>query len=263
MQKVLELTGYELNAELREKQANFTMDMCLEFIDNYDKYKTAKKQSTQETFYKKRDKQASELDIDKTIKEQFNLLRIVDNENYPAFFQLDGNRYILKIELEKWGGAELIDFTDMTLEEKKMVLEWRNDIGIKKWMYNTDDIKLQNHFDYIESLAGLHNKQYLLVKKDNNYIGVICFTKINYMDKVTEFGLYANPFKKMLGVGRILEELSIKYIFDILKLNRIKLEVFSNNLKVINLHKKYNFHEVMSKTINNKSVICMELDKCD
>ena len=125
MQKTLKLTGYELK-ELREKQANFAIEMCLEFLNNYKKYKNPKRQIGKESFYKKRDAKDSKLDINKTIKEQFNLLRIVDNDNYPAFFEIDGHRYILNITLDKIGGVELIDFVDLSLEEKKMVLKWRN-----------------------------------------------------------------------------------------------------------------------------------------
>ena len=98
MQETLELTGYELNDILRDKQANFIIEMCLKFLDNYDTYRIAKKQQGKESFYLKRSAKDSELDIDKTIKEQFNLLRIVDNENYPAFFEIDGHKYILKVE---------------------------------------------------------------------------------------------------------------------------------------------------------------------
>lgn len=98
MQKILQLTGYELNDELRQKQATHTIDMCLEFLANYDKYKLPSKQSGEESFYHKRGAKDSQLDTDKTIKEQFNLLRIVDNENYPAFFYKDNKKYIIKIE---------------------------------------------------------------------------------------------------------------------------------------------------------------------
>ena len=104
MQKDLLLTGYELNDELREKQANHTINMCIEFIKDFDRYKKPIEQNGKETFYKKRNSLDSELDINKTIKEQFNLLRITDNISYPAFFELDGYRYILKIELDKMGG---------------------------------------------------------------------------------------------------------------------------------------------------------------
>lgn len=98
MQKELHLTGYELNYELRKKQANHIINMCLEFINNYYKYKVPIKQEGIETFYKKRTCKDSELDISKSIEEQFNLLRIVDNDNFPAFFYMNEKKYILKIE---------------------------------------------------------------------------------------------------------------------------------------------------------------------
>ena len=101
IQEILELTGHELNMELRGKQAEIIIQMCLEFVNNYEKYKIPVKQSGIESFYEKRDKEDSKLDLDKTIRSQFNLLRIVNNSDYPAYFELDGKRYVLKIELDK------------------------------------------------------------------------------------------------------------------------------------------------------------------
>jgi methionyl-tRNA formyltransferase len=98
MQKTLSLTGFELNAELREKQAFFTTQMCLDFLSNYEAYKLPSKQTGEESFYPKRGAKDSKLDINKSIKEQFNLLRIVDNDSYPAFFEIDGHTYKLTIE---------------------------------------------------------------------------------------------------------------------------------------------------------------------
>ena len=98
MQKHLKLTGYELNKELRNKQALLIIEMCMDFLENYDKYKIPSPQKGKESFYNKRSPFNSELDINKTIKEQFNLLRIVDNEEFPAFFYVHGKKYILKIE---------------------------------------------------------------------------------------------------------------------------------------------------------------------
>lgn len=98
MRKTLYLDGYELNHELRDKQANFIIEMCLDFINNYEIYKSPLAQQGDESFYPKRTAKDSKLDINKTLKEQFNLLRIVDNDNYPAFFEIDGHKYLLKIE---------------------------------------------------------------------------------------------------------------------------------------------------------------------
>jgi len=97
MSDELELSGYELNEELRQKQAAIIIKMCLNFLQDYDTYKTPKKQTGKETTYPKRSPSESELAIDKTIKEQFNLLRICSNEEYPAFFKIDGHAYVLKI----------------------------------------------------------------------------------------------------------------------------------------------------------------------
>ena len=41
--------------------------------------------------------EGSELDINKSIKSQFNMLRVVDNERYPAFFSHKKKKYIIKI----------------------------------------------------------------------------------------------------------------------------------------------------------------------
>lgn len=97
MKKTLELTGLELNIRLRKKQAYFIQNMCLEFLNNYEKYKIPTNQNGKESFYPKRSVNDSELDITKSLEASFNLLRIVNNEEYPAFFYKNGKKYILKI----------------------------------------------------------------------------------------------------------------------------------------------------------------------
>jgi methionyl-tRNA formyltransferase len=90
------LEGVELHDEIREKQANKTIELCLNFLKNYESLK-AYKQKGKSTYYKKRVPNDSELNINKNIKEQFNLLRIANNEEFPVFFQYKGKKYILKI----------------------------------------------------------------------------------------------------------------------------------------------------------------------
>jgi len=102
IQDILHLNGTELCEEIREKQANKKIEMCIDFIKQYPTVLLHKrKQSAEgETFYKKRDKESCRLDINKTIIEQFNLLRIADNKNYPAFFEINGIKYELGIYKE-------------------------------------------------------------------------------------------------------------------------------------------------------------------
>lgn len=91
------LNGSELIADWQELQGQKTIEMCIDFVNSYPNI-NAKVQEGKESFYKRRTPKDSELDINKSIKEQFNLLRIVDNEKYPAFFEINGCKYKLKVE---------------------------------------------------------------------------------------------------------------------------------------------------------------------
>lgn len=151
--------------------------------------------------------------------------------------------------------TSLINFILCSPKEIEMIRLWRNNIEIKKWMYNSEDISRSEHINFIESLKSNNSKLYFLVKKDGEYIGVIDFIGIQ-SDKVT-FGMYANPETKVLGVGRILEELAIEYAKNELKIETLYLEVFIENKQVVNLHKKYDFHEVNQFVKNGKVVVEM------
>lgn len=150
---------------------------------------------------------------------------------------------------------KLINFIDLSLEKKEMILSWRNHHDVKQWMYNTDDISLENHLGFIESLKNKTDKLYFLVEQEKEYIGVIDFTNITKYS--CDFGLYSNI--ELKGIGKILLENICNYAFDKLKLEILKAEVFKENEKAIYLYKKIKFKEINSKIVNNKEVICMEL----
>ncbi|MCV3336735.1 methionyl-tRNA formyltransferase [Campylobacter sp. RKI_CA19_01121] len=99
LQKTLVLNGLELYEELRDKQANFTIKLCLDFLRKFPNI-TKIPQKGKESFYPKRTPKDHELDINKTIEEQFNLLRISNNKEFPAFFYKNGKKFIIKIYLE-------------------------------------------------------------------------------------------------------------------------------------------------------------------
>ena len=90
------LNGTELCDEIRYKQGMAFLKIIKKFLVSYPKIKR-KNQIDKGNFNKRRYPKDSELNINKTIKEQFNLLRINDNKLYPSFFYYKKNKYILKI----------------------------------------------------------------------------------------------------------------------------------------------------------------------
>jgi len=90
--------GHELIDDIRKKTGACTIDLCLDFIDHTQEL-VAQKWLPQgkESHYSKRGPADSMLNPEKTILEQFNQLRVADNQNYPAFFTINGTGYKLAI----------------------------------------------------------------------------------------------------------------------------------------------------------------------
>lgn len=96
-QQLIQLDGTELLPEIKEKQGKATIKLILDFLVEYPHVK-GKPQVGEESFYSKRSVEDSQLDASKSIAEQFDLLRVCDNDRYPAYFIYRNQKYILKIE---------------------------------------------------------------------------------------------------------------------------------------------------------------------
>ena len=90
------LDGTELLPEIKKKQGEKTLEMILEFLMKWPDIQGSP-QKGEESFYPKRTVTDDMLDPNKTIAENFNHLRITNNEDYPAWFSHKGKKYILKI----------------------------------------------------------------------------------------------------------------------------------------------------------------------
>ena len=96
----LSISPIDLIDEIRAKQAEETVRLCLEFVDGFPTIlETAQPQQDQgETFYSRRRPADSRLDPNRSLAEQFDLLRVSDPDSYPAFFDLRGHRFKLVLE---------------------------------------------------------------------------------------------------------------------------------------------------------------------
>lgn len=95
-QGFMELSGTELLTEIKHQQGVITQQLIRDFVDRYPNVE-GKEQTGEESFYPRRKGEDSQLDIHKTLAEQFNLLRVCDNERYPAHFEINNQKYIVKI----------------------------------------------------------------------------------------------------------------------------------------------------------------------
>ena len=99
LQTSINLNGTELVAEWRQLQAEATINLCLQWVDRYRELIEASRPQTGEpSHYRRRRPADSRLDPERSLAEQFDLLRVVDNDRYPAFFEWGGRSYSIRIK---------------------------------------------------------------------------------------------------------------------------------------------------------------------
>jgi len=88
--------GHELNDEIRDTLGRRINDLCMAYLEARTP-PTGHPQRGEATWYARRKPEDSRLDPLRSIAEQFDLLRVVDNARYPAFFEMRGHRYVVQI----------------------------------------------------------------------------------------------------------------------------------------------------------------------
>lgn len=95
-QSELRFSGHELIDEMRAALALASNELVLRFARQWP-HVQAREQTGEPTFYARRRPGDSRLDPDRSLRENFALLRVVDNERYPAYFEHAGHIYELRI----------------------------------------------------------------------------------------------------------------------------------------------------------------------
>ena len=92
----ISLDGTELYDKIRYFQAIATMKIIYRFLKKYPNVISIQ-QNGKSTFYRRRTKKDSILNINLPIKKLFNQMRIANNEKWPSFFIYKKKKYVIKI----------------------------------------------------------------------------------------------------------------------------------------------------------------------
>ena len=96
----LQFEGHELLDEIRFYLAHKIISMCYRYARGEYGFNPVE-QSGESSYYRKRTPADNEIDINTTLKSNFNLFRLADNESYPVFFRYKNYIYSLKIQKEE------------------------------------------------------------------------------------------------------------------------------------------------------------------
>ena len=98
LKKSFTLEGHELLDEIHSKLFSIEMQLMSEFVSANAEIAPYDQKGNPGEYFRKRTPLDNKIDPSKSIEEQFDLLRVSDNERFPAFFELRGKKYILKLE---------------------------------------------------------------------------------------------------------------------------------------------------------------------
>ena len=95
----IDVGKYLLNNEIISLINEAHIDLINFAVKNYKNVNPQPQdKSLTPTYFQKRNPSDSKISVDKTIREQFNLIRICDPDRFPAFFELDGHKFKMIIE---------------------------------------------------------------------------------------------------------------------------------------------------------------------
>jgi methionyl-tRNA formyltransferase len=106
LKSILRFDGTELHDELRHKLATAIIEMCVDFVARRDTLKPIP-QDGEDSVYPRRTEKDDELDVSRSIAEQFNHFRIADNERFPLYFRHLGQKYVVKIYKDSSSESEV------------------------------------------------------------------------------------------------------------------------------------------------------------
>lgn len=87
----------DLVSDLRNKQADCTKNLLLNFIKSYPDT-PGRPQVGPSTYYRRRTAEDHQISWDSNIKENWGYFQTADNTHYPVHIVIDGQKFILKIE---------------------------------------------------------------------------------------------------------------------------------------------------------------------
>ncbi len=117
-------------------------------------------------------------------------------------------------------GYQFKNFIILNDDEKRMVLKWRNDDSVRRWMYSAKQATEEEHFNYIKTLEGRDDRWYWLIYRGELPVGVLVLALQDREKEMFEHGIYMNPELYGEGFG-LFKEISyfLFYVIGVPKLN--------------------------------------------
>jgi len=155
---------------------------------------------------------------------------------------------------------DFINYSKLSLEEHKQLLEIRNQEYVRRNMKNDAVIELEDHLSWISRLEEDKSKIYYAIFSDNTLVGGVNITEIDTNNSTASWGIFMqNNLNPM--IPSLTTYLLIDKIFNSLGVDRLNLEVNKLNSNAHQFDKNFGFVDYDEYSDENNSYYLMYMKK--
>ncbi len=135
-----------------------------------------------------------------------------------------------------------IKLKELTLQDIEQVRQWRNSEEVASYMYTEEHITEEQQQNWFNKIKDEKSSHYWVIEYNGKKLGLASVTGIDQTLQSCYWAFYLGETSvRGAGIGAKIEYHIISFVFDLLKLNKLRCEVFTSNEKVIKMHEKFGF----------------------
>ncbi len=132
----------------------------------------------------------------------------------------------------------------LTVEDTEQIVEWRNKVEVRSNFIYQNLFTREGHLTWFhEMLETKKAYQFMVCEKESNRaIGSVYLRDVDLQHQKAEYGIFiGETFARGKGYGTEAAKLILEYGFEELKLHRIYLRVFADNVAARRSYEKAGF----------------------
>ena len=137
---------------------------------------------------------------------------------------------------------ENVTLTKIEEKDIETVRLWRNLPEVAKYLYSDADITQDQQLQWYQKIKTDISCCYWIINYKNQPVGLASIYNISEFFSSCYWAFYlGNTSIRGVGIGAFVEYKIIEYVFNELKLNKLRCEVFAFNTAVIHKHEQFGF----------------------
>ena len=138
----------------------------------------------------------------------------------------------------------LISLRDVTPNDQDKIREWRNNPGVRKYMYTDHEIGPDEHRLWFSRILRDPSCKYWVIVCDGDDVGLANLYNIDNRNRRCYWGFYViGASARGKAVGSFAEFSVLRFVFEDLKFQKLCAEVLASNQAVIRMHKSFGFEQ--------------------